>query len=219
MKKKILIISLLALFVITLAAQESVGITLKVKGNVTLTHEEEKTSAKDGSELENNDVLESKENSFAVIKFIDGSSVVKLFPKSILTINAEKKDGVLKKKSTVKLGELWAKVTKNTGEFIVKTPTTVVSVKGTRFVLKVDEEGKTELFTLNGIVNLKNKKDDNEANVKEGQKAISSGAGEIVVSMITAGEMEGYDVQDPELLQINLINENGEKRSVEIELE
>ena len=219
MKKKIIFVVLISIFVISLIAQESIGIALKVKGDVVLTHKEEDQSAKDGTELENNDVLESKDESFAVVKFIDGSSVVKLFPNSILTINAEKKEGKLNKKSTMKLGELWAKVSKNTGEFVIDTPTTVVSVKGTKFVLAVDENGVTNLYTLEGLVNIKNKKDGNEANVGKGQKASSSGEGDIIVSIIIEGEMEGYDVPNSEILNINLKNESGETRSIEIEFE
>ncbi|MDP8204275.1 MAG: FecR family protein [Candidatus Tenebribacter mawsonii] len=219
MKMKIFFIIIITMFVISLIAEESVGITLKVKGNVILTHEEEDLKAKDGAELENNDVLESKDESFAVVKFIDGSSVVKLFPNSVLTINAEKKDGKLNKRSNLKLGNLWAKVSKNTGEFVIDTPTTVISVKGTKFVLLVAENGSTNLYTLEGAVNIKNKKDGNEANVGKGQKASTSGEGEIIVSTIIEGEMDEYDISSSEILNINLKNENGEKRSIEIEFE
>ena len=219
MKKVIFVTFLIFIFAVSLIAKESVGIALKVKGDVILTHEEVNINAIDGTELENNDVLESKSESFAVVKFIDGSSVVKLFPNSILTISAEKTNGKLNKKSTLKLGELWAKVTKNTGEFVVETPTTVVSVKGTKFVLAVDENGFTDLFTLEGIVNMKNKKDDIEADVGAGQKAHSTGENEIIFGVIEEGEMEGYDVILPETLNINLENDSGEKRKINIEFE
>jgi len=219
MKKVIYVTFFLFIFAVSLIAKESVGIALKVKGDVILTHAEVNINAKDGTELENNDVLESKSESFAVVKFIDGSSVVKLFPNSILTISAEKTNGKLNKKSTVKLGELWAKVTKNTGEFVVETPTTVVSVKGTKFVLAVDENGFTDLFTLEGVVNMKNKKDDIEADVGAGQKAHSTGENEIIFGVIEEGEMEGYDVILPETLNINLENDSGEKRKINIEFE
>ena len=119
----------------------------------------------------------------------------------------------------MKLGELWAKVSKNTGEFVIDTPTTVVSVKGTRFVLLVDENGFTDLFTLEGMVNMKNKKNDEEANVGAGQKAHSTGENEIILSVIEEGEMEGYDVPLTETLNINLENDNGEKRTIKIEFE
>ncbi len=217
--KKIIFISLMILiFTISLLAQESVGIVLKVKGDVVLTHKEEDLNAKDGTELENKDVLESKEESFAVVKFIDGSSVIKLFPNSILTINTEKVNGKLNKKSTMKLGELWAKVTKNTGEFVIDTPTTVVSVKGTRFVLFVDENGFTDLYTLEGVVRMENKKDKKKAEVGTGQKAHSTGEGEIPLSVIEDGEMKEYDIPLSETLNINLKNESGEKRSIKIEI-
>ena len=217
--KKIILISLLFILAISLIAKESVGIVLKVKGDVILTHKEEDLNAKDGTELENKDVLESKDESFAVIKFIDGSSVIKLFPNSILTINTEKTNGKLNKRSTMKLGELWAKVTKNTGEFIIDTPTTVVSVKGTKFVLSVDENGFTDLYTLEGVVNMKNKKDNNEVDVGAGNKAHSTGENKIVIGVIEEGEIEEYDVKLTETLNINLKNDSGEKRSIKIEME
>lgn len=219
MKKIIFISLLLIIFAISLIAQEPVGIVLKVKGDVILTHKEEDLNAKNGTELENKDVLESKDESFAVIKFIDGSSVIKLFPNSILTVNTEKTNGKLNKRSTMKLGELWAKVTKNTGEFIIDTPTTVVSVKGTKFVLSIDENGFTSLYTLEGVVNMKNKKDNKEVDVGAGKKAHSTGENEIVISVIEKSEMEEYDVPLSETLNINLKNENGEKRSIKIEIE
>ncbi len=219
MNKKIFVALLLIIFAASLIAKESIGITLKVKGDVILTHEEDNISAKDGTELENNDILESKDESFAVIKFIDGSSVIKLFPNSILTINGEKTNGKLNKKSIMKLGELWAKVTKNTGDFVIDTPTTVVSVKGTKFVIMVDENGFTDLYTIEGVVNMKNKDDEHEADVGAGQKAHSTGENEIIVSVIEEGEMDDYDVPLTETLNINLKNDNGEKRTIKIEME
>jgi len=217
--KNIILVLLILTFSFSLIAQESVGIVLKVKGDVILTHEEENIKTKDGTKLENKDILESKDESFAVVKFIDGSSIIKLFPNSILTVSAEKTNGKLNKKSTMQLGELWAKVTKNTGEFVIDTPTTVVSVKGTKFVLSVDENGFTDLFTLEGIVNVKNKKDENEIDVKVGQKAHSKGEDEIIVVSFKEDEIKNYDVKLTENLNINLKNDDGEKKTITIEIE
>ncbi len=217
--KRIIFAILILTFSFSLIAQKSVGIVLNVKGDVILTHKEENIKTMNGTELENKDVLESKDESFAVVKFVDGSSIVKLFPNSILTINAEKTNGKLNKKSSIQLGELWAKVTKNTGEFVIDTPTTVVSVKGTKFFLSVDEKGFTDLFTLEGIVNIKNKKDENEVDVKVGQKAHSKGEDEIIVSSFKEDEIKNYDVKLTENLNINLKNDDGEKKTITIEIE
>ncbi|MCF7858032.1 MAG: FecR family protein [Candidatus Cloacimonetes bacterium] len=219
MKKIIILASIFMLFAMSILAEESVGIALKVKGDVFLSHQKEVTKAADGSELENEDKLESKEESYAFVKFIDGSSVVKLFPNSILTINTSKENGKMNKNTKINIGELWAKVTKNSGDFIVDTPTTVVSVKGTRFVLAVDENGVTDLFTLDGVVNIRNKEDDNETDVGAGKKARTSGSGEIVISNIEENEMDDYDIPISETMNINLKNEDGEQRSIKIDFE
>ena len=117
MKTKILFILIIILFVSICQAEDSVALTLKAKGKVELTRGEENSDINTGDELYNKDEIESMEDSFAAFKFIDGSSVVKLFPNSILTINAKKEGDKLDKKSYLKMGELWSKVVKKTGVF------------------------------------------------------------------------------------------------------
>jgi hypothetical protein len=222
MKNIISLILLLVIIVCTLEA-DSVAIALKVKGDVELTREETLRQTQTGDEFINKDELESQENSFAAIKFVDGSSVVKLFPNSILTINAEKDNGKLNKKNYLQFGELWAKVTKKTGKFEIDTPTTVVSVKGTELFLAVGENGETDLFTFKGEVHMKNKADDNEATILEGQKAHTSGEGEILVSPTQEGDIEESKMEMMEtgfnLLEIELENNDGEKKTIKINFE
>ncbi|MCK4313062.1 MAG: hypothetical protein KAW88_10050, partial [Candidatus Cloacimonetes bacterium] len=88
MKYKLIFIVLVMICTTIAFAKDSIAIALKVKGDVELKREEQISKAKTGEELVNKDELESKEDSFAAVKFVDGSSVVKLFPNSILTINA-----------------------------------------------------------------------------------------------------------------------------------
>ncbi len=222
MKTKISFI-LLLVFIVCILEADSVAIALKVKGDVELTREEASMQTQTGDEFINKDELESKENSFAAVKFVDGSSVIKLFPNSILTINAEKDNGKLNKKSYLQFGELWAKVTKKTGKFEIDTPTTVVSVKGTELFLVVDENGETELFTFKGEVHIRNKADDNEATVMAGQRAQTSGEGEILVAPTQEGDIEKSKMDMMEsgfnLLEIELENNDGEKKTIKIEFE
>ena len=77
---------------LSLFASDPVAIMLKAKGEIELNRNDEKTKAEEGQNLINKDELVSKEQAFAVVKFIDGSSNVKLFPNSILTIEAEKEE-------------------------------------------------------------------------------------------------------------------------------
>jgi len=170
-----------------LFSQEPVALTLNVKGDVDLKREAKKTDVKKGDELFNDDELISMEDSYAAVKFVDGSSIVKLFPNSSLKIHIENDN---RKIHFLKMGELWTKVTKGFGEFSIETPTTVASVKGTEFLLSIDENGETDIFTFKGEVFIKNKFNDIEALLKAGQKAHSDGKSEIKVLDIAADDID-----------------------------
>jgi len=170
-----------------LFSQEHIALTLNVKGDVNLKREAKTSDVKKGDELYNDDELISMEDSYAAIKFIDESSIVKLFPNSSLKIHIEAEN---RKIHFLKMGELWTQVSKGFGEFIVETPTTVASVKGTEFLLSLDENGNTDIFTFEGEVLIKNKFNNIEALVKAGQKAHSDGEGAIKVQNIEPSDID-----------------------------
>jgi len=203
--------------------KESVALTIKIKGDIILTRDNNESKVSQGEPLYDLDVLKSKEDSYAAIKFIDGNSLVKLFPNSILEIKAEKKEQGLNKKSILKMGELWAKVTGQIGSFELETPTTVVSVKGTKFLLSVEESGHTTLYAFSGIVEIANKLDDNRSEVNPGEMAVSSGEGEILVQTYELDqldeEIQEYLEETSETMMIELENEEGEVKKIRIELE
>ncbi|MBC8385236.1 MAG: FecR domain-containing protein [Candidatus Cloacimonetes bacterium] len=179
---KLLVIVILQIVLCSfLTAENSVAKAVKVKGEVKLTRDFEITEISIGDEFINKDELSTKEKSFAAIKFTDESSIIKLFPNSSLLINTEQDGEKLNKNNFLRMGELWAKVTKQTGTFAIETPTTVVSVKGTEFLASIDENGETDITTLEGEVFLKNKFNDIEALIKKGETAHSDGRGEIKV--------------------------------------
>jgi hypothetical protein len=183
MKKKIIL--LVSFIVINLAgvyAIESVAYPLKVKGNVELTRNLESSALKLGDELFNRDEIETKAESYAAIQFEDESSIIKLFPNTILNIRTEKEGEKYNKKSLLKMGELWAKVEKSTGKFEIETSTTVASVKGTNFMMKITEEGSTELLTFEGEVLFQNRITGEASSVLAGQRGVISGDQPIIVA-------------------------------------
>lgn len=206
----------------SLFASSPIALTLKVKHDVDLQRLKEKIDLKTGKELINKDVLASAEDSYAAVKFVDGSSVVKLFPNSILTISAEKEGDKLNKNNYLKLGNLWSKVMKKTGSFEVETPTTVVSVKGTEFLMEVKESGLTSVFTVSGKVSMRNKKDDAEVTVESGQNAVNDGKNPMNVKQTKKEELdektnkiiEEESREEGEVLDIELKNDEGEVRRV-----
>jgi hypothetical protein len=217
MKKLITIF--FALIIVGLHAN-NIAFTLKAQGDVSLTRSEEISPVTNGMELLNEDVIETKEDSFAAVKFIDGSSVVKVFPRSLLTIKATvSEDNKLNKTNYLNSGEMWAKVSRKTGDFEIDTPTTVVSVKGTRLQVSVDEAGATTVNTFSGVVEMTNKVDGKSAMIAAGENATSTGEGEIEVVKGNSAEEDYQDDSEEKSLRINLQNPDGESKTIIINFE
>ncbi|RLC46538.1 MAG: hypothetical protein DRH89_05230 [Candidatus Cloacimonadota bacterium] len=231
--KNILILVLLLSVAVSSFAADSVAIALKAKGDIELMRGDNTSKVNSGDGLMNQDELESKEEAFAVVKFIDGSSLIKLFPNSILTIDAKEEDGQLNKKSTLKMGTIWAKVSKKTGMFEVDTPNTVVSVKGTEFMVDVDLEGTTSVRVKEGEVKLKSKDTNEEKSVVPGEKGVVNKKGKISVARSADTNFTdptrssdddsrgGSQTEsgETEVMRIELKNADGEIQVIEIEFE
>jgi len=220
--KKLLTILLLFSIFSSIYAQDSIALALKVKGDVNLTRSESEDKLELGDSLINQDVLISKDDSFAAVRFIDGSALVKLFSNSRLIINADKKTDKYDKKSYLKMGSLWTKVTTNSGSFDVETPTTVVSVRGTEFIVEIDDDGNTRVYAISGKVAVKNKKSGQEVVLGAGQSTQDDNNNPMQVGNIDWDEVPGDagdEVGNPQVLQLELENGDGEKRAVEIKFE
>jgi len=199
-KKLIFLVFFIIINLVGLNAIDSVAYPLKVKGSVDLTRNLESSALKLGDELYNGDEVETKAESYAAIQFEDKSSIVKLFPNTILNIRTEKEGEKYNKKSLLKMGELWAKIEKGTGKFEIETPTTVASVKGTNFMLNVAEDGTTELLTFEGEVLFQNIITGQTEVISAGQRGTTSGDQPIIIAPFDPGEIEES--------QSNFINED-----------
>ncbi len=201
------------LLAFNLSGIDFIARTLKVKGEVNLTRNLQISPALVGDQLFNGDELETKNESYAAVKFADQSSVVKLFPNSTLNINTVQEKGKTNKKSVLKIGELWAKVEKGTGKFDIETSTTVASVKGTNFLMNVTEEGLTNLYSFEGEVLFQNKIDGETALILAGQRGTSTGQGPILITAIDPNEigestsnfineeLEPIEIEEPEQIE------------------
>ncbi len=186
-KKVILLVSFIIIGLVGANAIDSVAYPLKVKGSVDLTRNLESSALQLEDKLFNGDEIETKAESFAAIKFQDESSIIKLFPNTILNIRTEKQGEKYNKKSLLKMGELWAKVEKGTGTFEIETSTTVASVKGTNFMINIGEDGTTELLTFEGEVIFQNKITGEAGAVLAGQRGVISGDQPIIILAIDPG--------------------------------
>ena len=223
MKTTILVL-LLVLASCLLWAEDPVAICTKVKGDVELARDGETAALEQGAMLYHNDVLTSADESYAAVKFVDGSSLLKLFPNSHLRLNATMEDGQLNKRPYVEQGDVYSRVMHRAGVYEVESPTTVASVKGTEFLVRVKEDGTTELICMSGVVNFRNKRDNNEVDVGAGYTAVSNGQGPITTTPYDPEDVEDETqemLEDEEVyqeLRIDLENAQGETRTLIFEL-
>lgn len=154
MKKYLLLITL-SLICFYLGAQ-NIAVIAGMKGKIIIVRNNHNINAKTGEIIKNNDEIQSGEESYAAIRFVDNGATTKLFPNSILVINANKSGKTLNKTNSIVKGTAHSKVTPKTGNYIVETPNTVASVKGTDF-LTAFENNITTVGVYEGEVEIKSK--------------------------------------------------------------
>ncbi len=140
-----------------LTGADQVAVATKVSG--TVNHSQGKKSAllKPGTVIENGDKIRTGSKSFVALIFIDDKSTLKIKSNTELEIIGEREKRSIAKKINLDRGTLRAIVTKQAkSDFIVQTPTSVASVKGTDFWLICDPLKGDQLIGLEGIVTFTN---------------------------------------------------------------
>ena len=156
-------------------AQDVIAYIGELGGTVTIIKNNpgEEVEATLGMLLVGGDTVKTGEESYSAVIFQDDGSRVKLGENSQLTLNAERDKKKLKKRLFLGSGgKIWAKITKKRGtDFQVKTPTSVASVKGTRFSMEEAATG-TFVWVYEDSVFLKN--GDAEKEVQTGEFGFAS---------------------------------------------
>jgi hypothetical protein len=178
-----------------------------------------------GERLFDGDSLETNEEGFALVVFMD-ASVAKVKPSSMLILNGSVATAskAMKTRINLKNGEIFLNVEPQGGnDFEVATSRSLASVQGTDFGSRFDgfvwvEEGQVDVMALNSgqTVSLF---DQMYAQVDEQGNNVESGT-------LTSEELnnlgEGYDEMENELVQKEIIlrfrDENGQLREVRIDI-
>lgn len=114
--------------------------------------------AQRGQNLSSGDAVKTGDNSFSILRFVDGS-VIRVQENSEITVRGEKANGKMEKNIDINLGKLGFNVKQKPGEqFRFVSPTSVASIKGTTgaYVSNSDGssltivEGKAEFETKDG---------------------------------------------------------------------
>ena len=172
----ILFLAVFVLYTSLIFAQEAdpFALILSVKGEVILNHNQKLISAESGTLIFSGDILTTKDNSLAVIRFSDNGAITKLFSNGTLTVNLEKKDDGLVKKLKFGVGDLWSNVKDEFGSYSVETPTSVAAIKGTKFLTSVEAEtGYSTIYVYAGSIEFRN--EFGVIDIPAGNRGFSSG--------------------------------------------
>lgn len=176
-----------------------------------------------GQLLGNGDLVLTSANTRAAIRFTDDGSLIRLNPNSQLQVRTEGDRGTLTKTLELEFGELWARVTEQRGVFQVQTPSGVAAVKGTEFIVRVDGQGVTTVFTLDGAIDFFNGAGTVEVSAgRQGQAANANALAQVAdiqdEELEQLEELIGEPVDETVRVEIPVQNADGVARTVIIEL-
>ena len=135
-----------------------IAVTTKVKGLVEIMPigKDNFANLKPGTILSDGDKIRTGSSGFTAIIFIDDKSTLKLKENSEAVITGQRSARSIAKKINMDVGTVRATVNKQNSDFVIQTPTSVASVKGTDFWMLSDPSLGDQVIGLEGIVSLIN---------------------------------------------------------------
>ena len=176
---------------------------------------------KAGTILADGDKIRTGTSGFAAIIFIDDKSTLKLKGNSEAVITGKRTAASISKKINMDSGTIRATIKKQNTSFVIQTPTSVASVKGTDFWLLTDPDKGDQVIGLEGVVGLKNIDTGQDVDVVEGMSGISTPDGDLGIEETVASSIptDPSDVSEdgPSQFKIYLEGPNGTQKVMVIE--
>ena len=213
---------ILSLFFVSIALGSKIAVATKVKGLVEIMPKgkTEFFDLKAGTILSDGDKIRTGKSGFAAIIFIDDKSTLKLKGNTEAVISGQRTAASISKKINMDTGTVRATVKKQNTDFVIQTPTSVASVKGTDFWLLTDPVTGDQVIGIEGIVGLTNSETGQEVDVNEGMSGISTPDGNLGVNETDPSSIpeDPSDNQEgPSQIKIYLEGPNGEQKVMIIE--
>ena len=194
-----------------------VAVTTKVKGLVEIMPVGEKnfSNLNPGTILADGDKIRTGSSGFTAIIFIDDKSTLKLKENSEAVITGQRSARSIAKKINMDAGTVRATVNKQNSNFVIQTPTSVASVKGTDFWLISDDSGD-QVIGMEGLVSLVNIESWLEVSVSSGMTGVSTPDGQVGVSETDMANVpedpDEESEEEPSQLKIYFEGPNGEQK-------
>ena len=195
-----------------------IAVATKVKGVVEIMKvgKKEFNGLRAGSILEDGDKIRTGRSGFVAIIFIDDKSTLKIKENSEAVITGKRTAKEISKKINMDGGTIRASIAKQNVDFVIQTPTSVASVKGTDFWMIVDELLGDQVIGMEGQVSLVNTETGQEVMVTTGMTGNSTPDGQIGISetdISSIPEDPSDDSQEgPSQVKIYLEGPNGEQK-------
>ena len=222
--KNLLVIILSAVTVIS--ASSKVAIAIKTKGDVSIIHKGLNTAQalKPGSPLSDQDKIRTGKNGFVAIMYLDDKTVLKMLGNSDMTIMGQRSGVKINKSIDIKYGKIAAAVTPQKGkEFMIATPTSVASVKGTELAIDSDPSTGDSFTLIEGLIEVTNNLTGETTEVQQGETAVSTPEGSLEVNNTTQGDLEGFEDADMQVstqeLRFEVEDENGNTKEIIIKFQ
>ena len=175
----------ITIFIIFISFMQAnkVAVTTKVKGLVEImpVGKDNFLNLKPGAILADGDKIRTGSSGFTALIFIDDKSTLKLKENSEVVINGQRSARSIAKKINMDIGTIRATVNKQNSNFVIQTPTSVASVKGTDFWMITDLVDGDLVIGLEGVVSLTNNETGTEVDVTEGTSGTSTPDGNVIV--------------------------------------
>ena len=199
-----------------------IAVATKVQGSVDLKEvgKKEFEVLKAGTILADGDKIRTGKTGFAVVIFIDDKSILKIKGDSEAVITGKRTAASISKKINMDGGTIRATISKQDVDFVIQTPTSVASVKGTDFWMISDPFQGDQVIGIEGLISLVNMETGQEVDVSEGMTGSSTPDGQVVASETDPESIpEDPDAaqEGPSVMRIYLEGPNGEQKVLIIE--
>ena len=213
---------LICLLCLSFGLADKIAIATKVKGVVEIapTKINKFKTLTPGTVLSDGDKIRTGSKGFTAIIFIDDKSTLKVKENSELVVGGQKSAARISKKINMDVGTIRATINKQNADFVIQTPTSVASVKGTDFWLLSDPETGDQVMGLEGVVGLTNTQTGQEVNVTSGMSGLSTPDGDLSLEETvdsTIPDDPSTDSESTSEIKIFMEGPNGQQKVIIIE--
>jgi len=213
---------LICLLCLSFGLADKIAIATKVKGVVEIapTKINKFKTLTPGTVLSDGDKIRTGSKGFTAIIFIDDKSTLKVKENSELVVGGQKSDARISKKINIDVGTIRATINKQNADFVIQTPTSVASVKGTDFWLLSDPETGDQVMGLEGVVGLTNTQTGQEVNVTSGMSGLSTPDGDLSLEETvdsTIPDDPSTDSESTSEIKIFMEGPNGQQKVIIID--